>query len=64
MRKIFDNILLNFQQKKNIQKLIFIYFLLLKNTISPRKVRHVSARRNVRLCLTANYLHINILTKT
>ena len=29
-------------------------------TISPRKVRHVSARRDVCLRLTANYLHIGI----
>ena len=32
-----------------------------KMTISPRKVRHVSARRNVHLRPTANYLHIDIL---
>ena len=29
-------------------------------TISPRKVRHVLARRDVHLRLTANYLHIDI----
>ena len=34
MRKNYDNILLNFQQKKYVQKLIFIYFYT-KMTIYP-----------------------------
>ena len=39
----------------------YLFIFDTKITISPRKVRHVSARRNVHLRPTANYLHIDIL---
>ena len=50
-----------FSTKELYTEIDIYYFFLLKITIFPRKVRHVSARRNVHLRPTANYLHIDIL---
>ena len=47
--------------KRNIYRNLYLFIFDTKITIFPRKVRHVSARRNVHLRPTANYLHIDIL---
>ena len=47
--------------KRTIYRNLYLFIFYTKMTIFPHKVRHVSARRDVCLCLTANYLHIDIL---
>ena len=61
MRRKWDNISLYCQQKKYIYKNIYLLIFYTKMTIFPRKVRHVLARRDVCFCLTAKYLHIDII---
>ena len=59
MRKIMiiDRLIFN---KRNIYRNLYFFIFDTKMTIFPHKVRHVSARRDVCLRLTANYLHIDI----
>ena len=46
--------------KRNIYRNWYLFIFDTKMTIFPREVRHILARRDVCLRVTANYLHVNI----